>query len=159
MNIHLVQINNEYSSWQADKNYAKIMLKLVWEQIQIHSLLANALLKEKRATIVIKPFAYFKCCTELFYLAIRTLRLSSLKSIPMGNKQVLEDVLINCLWFPTLTLLTRQMNKLGLQIFFFKHHCISLDSITGNYKILIFNPYSNMEPKLNFHLLSTSADH
>lgn len=47
MNIHMAQINNEYSSWQADKNYAKIMLKLVWEQIQIHSLLANALLKEK----------------------------------------------------------------------------------------------------------------
>lgn len=34
MNIHMAQINNEYSSWQADKNYAKIMLKLVLEQIQ-----------------------------------------------------------------------------------------------------------------------------
>lgn len=76
----------------------------------------------------------------------------------MGNKQVLEDALINCLWFPALTLLSRQMNKLALQILLFKHHYISLDNITGNYKILIFNSCSNMEPKLNFHFLSTSAD-
>lgn len=76
----------------------------------------------------------------------------------MGNKQVLEDALINCLWFPTLTLLARQMNKLALQILLFKHHYTSLDSITGNYKILIFNSCSNMDPKLNFNFLSTSAD-
>lgn len=58
------------------------MLKLVLEPVQNSWPVGKQFTERKRATIVIKSFAYFACCTEFFYLAIRILRLPSLKSIP-----------------------------------------------------------------------------